>query len=190
MKYVATIASTLILLTASPASAQTPLGQINLPAYLQGGYAGLKMNLTQAAEKMPSATYGFQPGSMPEVRTFGQLFAHVAEAQFGTCAMLKNVPHPHENRDLEQELHTKAEIVEALAASFVLCDDVFSSFTDANETEFVKQGPREVSKSAAMVGLLAHSSEMYGVSTVYLRLQGLVQPSTEQQTRRRAAAGP
>lgn len=138
---------------------------------------------------MPEADYGFKPGSMPEVRTYGQLFAHVADGQFGTCAAVKGVPNPNQGKNLEQELKAKAEFVKTLADSFAFCDDAFSSLTDANAMEFVKQGPGEVARSAVLAGLLVHNSEMYGISTVYLRAKNLVPPSTEREMQRRGTGG-
>jgi len=62
-----------VLLIAPTVFSQPPAGgqKIGLATSLQRGYAGLKTNFTQAAEKMPEADYGFKPGSTPEVRTFG-----------------------------------------------------------------------------------------------------------------------
>jgi hypothetical protein len=51
--------------------------------------------------------------------------------------------------------------------------------------QFVKQGPNELPRAAALFGLLAHNSEMYGIGTVYLRLKGIVPPSTERANARR-----
>jgi hypothetical protein len=56
--------------------------------------------------------------------------------------------------------------------------------TDAKVLDFVKQGPGEVTRSAALIGLLAHGSEMYGISTVYLREKVIVPPSSERMQRR------
>ena len=153
-----TVLAGLLLLVAGAASAQPiPAGQkVGLAAYLKGSYVGLKSNLTASADKMPEADYNFKPGSMPEVRTFGQLFAHVAAAQFSICAAAKGAPNPNQGRDLERELKVKSEFTKALSDSFALCDDVFSSLADANVLDFVKQGPGEVTRSAALVGLLAH----------------------------------
>jgi len=50
------------------ASAQQPpaAGQkVGLATSIQRGYANIKLNLTQNAEKMPEADYGFKPGAMP-----------------------------------------------------------------------------------------------------------------------------
>src|SRR5213083_1402443 len=141
MKRVTYFVSAAVLLLAPLAFTQPPAGQkIGLATSLQRGYAGLKTNFTQAAEKMPEADYGFKPGSTPEARTYGQAIAHIAQAQFGQCSGLKGVPNPMAGKQLEQELKTKAEITKALADSFALCDDLFSSLTDASATEMVKAG--------------------------------------------------
>jgi hypothetical protein len=171
--------------------AQIPAGErVNLLRYVRASYAGLKINLTQAADRMPEADYGFRPSAMPEVRTYGQVLAHVAAAQFGICASINGVPDPTAGRDLEQELKTKTDVVKALADSFAVCDAAIASLTDQNLTAYVKQGPAELVRAAAVIGLLAHNAEMYGVSTVYLRAKNLVPPSTERQVQRQPASTP
>src|SRR5438094_3031725 len=135
MKRVLFIASAAVLLVAPLAFTQPPAGggqKIGLATSLQRGYAGFKTNFTQAAEKMPEADYTFKPGSTPEARTYAQVIAHIAQAQFGQCSALKGVPSPTAGKNLEQELKTKAEVTKALADSFVLCDDLFANVTDAN----------------------------------------------------------
>ncbi len=179
-----------ILLLASAAGAQPAAGRkVGLALGLQLSYAGSKANLTAEAEKMPDADFGLKPGSMPEVRTFGQVVAHVAAGLFGTCAAVKGVADPTQGRNLEQELKTKPEFVKVLADSFAFCDDVFSSTTDENAVAFVHQGPNEITRAMALYGLLAHNSEMYGIGTVYLRLKGIVPPSTERQNAARGRGG-
>ena len=183
MKRVTSVLSAAILASAAFALAQPPGGQggqkIGLATSLQRGYAGFKNNFTQAAAKMSDADYGFKPGSTPEARTYAQVIAHIAQAQFGQCSGLKGVPNPMQGKQLEQELKTKAEVTKALADSFALCDDLFAQVTDANATEMVKAGMNEVTRAAALYGLLVHGNEMYGTAAVYLRSKNLVPPSTE-----------
>ena len=170
------------LCLSSTGFAQIPAGQkVGLVVYLKAGYQGLRVNLTAAAEKMPEADYGFKPGTMPEVRTYGQLFAHIAAGQFGVCAAMKGATNPIQGRNIEQELKTKAEFVKVLADSFAFCDDAVAGLTDRNAEEFIKQGQGELARGAALAGLIAHNSEMYGISTVYLRAKNIIPPSTEQQ---------
>ena len=161
--------------------AEQPAGRrVGLATFLQLAYGGIKADLLAAAEKMPEADYEFKPGSMPEVRTFGQLFRHVAAGQLDTCAAVKGVPSPAAEK--KQDPRTKADFVKGLVDSFAFCDDIFSSTTDENALEFVRQGPNELTRASLLYGLLAHNAEMYGIATVYLRLKGIVTPSTERQT--------
>jgi hypothetical protein len=169
-------------LLASSASSQGPAGRkVGLAGALQISYGGIKADLLEEAEAMPEADYGFRPGPMPEVRTFGQVVAHVAAGQFGTCAAIKGVPNPRQGTNLQQDLKMKAEFVKALADSFAFCDDVFASTTEENALTFVRQGPNELTRATILYGLLAHNAEMYGIGTVYLRLKGIVPPSTQRQ---------
>jgi hypothetical protein len=175
--------SAAVLLVVPAVSSQPPPlagGQkIGLATSLQRGYATLKTNFSQAAEKMPEADYNFKPGSTPEARTFGAAIAHIAQSQFGQCSALKGVPNPMQGKNLEQELKTKADVTKALAESFALCDDLFAQVTDANATEMVKQGPNEVTRAAALYGVIVHGNEMAGTAYVYLRSKNIVPPSTE-----------
>jgi hypothetical protein len=107
------------------------------------------------------------------------VIAHIAQSQLGTCSALKGVPNPMAGKNLEQELKTKAEVTKALADSFVLCDEAFANVTDANATEFIKIGQNEVTRVAALYGLLVHGNEIYGTGAVYLRSKNIVPPSTE-----------
>lgn len=169
-------------------SAQQPpaAGQkVGLATSLQRGYAGLKLNITQNAEKMPEADYSFKPGSMPEVRPYGAIFGHLVNAQYGQCAAAKGVANPNQGIDVEKTKTTKADIVKALADVFTFCDDAFSTTTDENAVQMVKQGPNEVTRAAVLYGVLVHGNELFGTANVYLRAKGIVPASTERATQGR-----
>jgi hypothetical protein len=153
--------------------------KIGIATSLQRGYAAFKTNFTQAAEKMSEADYGFKPGSTPEARTYTQVIAHIAQSQFGQCSGLKGTPNPMQGKNLEQELKTKADVTKALADSFALCDDLFAQVTDANAIDMVKAGMNDVTRAAALYGVIVHGNEMYGTAAVYLRSKNIVPPSTE-----------
>lgn len=169
-----------VLVGVSAAVAQPPASApLTLTASLNRGYNTVKMNLTEEAAKMPDADYGFKPGPAAELRTYGQLFAHVATSQFGSCAAALAQPNPNQGHNLETELKTKAEFQKALADSFTLCDKAFATLTEQNTSELVKQGQGEIARAALLANLIAHSNEMYGTGAVYMRAKGLVPPSTE-----------
>ena len=52
--------------------------------------------------------------------------------------------------------------------------------------QFIRQGNNEVTRAAALYGLIVHGNEMYGTASVYLRAKGVVPPSTEGRGRGRA----
>jgi uncharacterized damage-inducible protein DinB len=183
MKRVTCVVSAAILFFVATTFAQPPGGgqgqKIGIATSLQRGYNNFKTNFTQAAAKMPEADYSFKPGSTPEARTYTQVIAHIAQAQFGQCSGIKGVANPMQGKQLEQELKTKADVSKALADSFALCDDLFAQLTDANATEMIKQGNNEVTRAAALYGVIVHGNEMYGTAAVYLRSKNIVPPSTE-----------
>src|SRR6476646_7718926 len=93
-----------------------PPGPLTTAVALQRGYAQLKNSITLSAEKLSDTDYFFKP--TPDIRGFGQLWAHVADAQFGQCAGVKGVPNPRQGQPSFEMLTTKAEIVKALADSY------------------------------------------------------------------------
>jgi uncharacterized damage-inducible protein DinB len=140
----------------------------------------VQRNLTEAAEKMPEEHYGFKP--TPEIKPFGQLIAHVALAQFGTCSRIKGEANPRKD-EKEETARTKAEAITLLKASAAYCDPVVNALTETAMSELTKIGENnQAAKGLLPVSLIAHGSEMYGTMAVYLRLKGIVPPSTERQT--------
>jgi dihydroorotase len=172
--------TSIIVCTATAAFAQAPAApapqKISLATGLQRAYNGVKQNLTEMSTKMSDADYTFQPTK--DVRTFGQLMGHAANAQFNACSVAKGEANPNQGTDNEKKA-SKAEFVKALADSFAYCDAVLTALTDASAIEFVKQGQNEVARAVVLGNLVAHSNEVYGTAVPYMRLKGLVPPSTE-----------
>jgi len=158
--------------------------KIGLATSLQRGYNNVKMNLTQAAEKMPEADYAFQPPGTKDIRPFGALFGHVVNSQYAQCATAKAVPNPNQGHDAEKTKTAKADIVKALTDVFAFCDDAFASLTDESAVQFVKQGQNDITRAAVLYSVIVHGNEMYGTSNVYLRLKGIIPPSTERAAQR------
>ena len=159
---------------------QPPL-TISLANGLQRGYDNIKRNLTEMSQGMAEADYTFMPTK--DVRTFGQLMGHAANAQFGACSAARGMANPNQGNDNEKKA-TKAEFVKALADSFAFCDEAYKALTDAGAAEMVKQGQNSVARGVVLANLIAHSNEVYGTAVPYYRLKGLVPPSTERATRK------
>ena len=56
-----------------------------------------------------------------------------------------------------------------------------TALTETAMTELTKMGPNQVAKGLLPVSLITHGREMYGTMGVYLRLKGIVPPTTERQ---------
>ena len=140
------------------------------------GYQSVQRNIVEAAEKMPETNYGFRP--TPEIRPFGQLVAHAALTQFGTCSLLKGEPSPRKD-EKEDAPRTRAEAIALLKASTEYCDPLVTPLTDTTMPEMVKAKDMQVAKGLLPASLISHGQEMYGTMAVYLRLKGIVPPTTE-----------
>jgi uncharacterized damage-inducible protein DinB len=160
---------------APQAAPVTPPSQ-PLSATLKSMWDGLKLNLVQSADKMPEADYAFQPTK--DVRTFGQMIAHVANSSFSYCARAKGEDNPNKE-DFEKTKTTKADLVKALSDAVAYCDGVYGGMTDAAAMELVKAGQNLVPKARYLITNISHDNEHYGNLVTYMRIKGLVPPSTE-----------
>jgi hypothetical protein len=136
-------------------------------------YALIKNSILGAAEKMPAEGYAYR--SVPEVRTFAEMIAHVADAQIRMCGVVKG-ESPTAGAGSKS---TKAELVPALKASFDYCDPVYETMTDAAGAAKVKWFRWEMSKLGLLNWNISHDNEMYGIMGAFLRLKGIVPPSSE-----------
>jgi hypothetical protein len=161
---------------ASALSAQSPNP---LSAEVKWSYTTIKNNLLKLADKMPAENYSFRP--TPDVETFARRIAHIADANMNVCTGLNG-----ERKPLGAASKTsKPELVAALKESFAYCDRVFDALTDTTAVETVSSrlgGPFPPeptrSKLATLYNLVRHSNEMYGYMAVYLRLKGVIPPTS------------
>lgn len=141
----------------------------------RGFYTYTKVNILKAAEKMPEAEYKFQP--TPETRTFGQILGHIADVNISLCAAGAGVKTPAP--EFEKTKTTKADLIAALKQAFAACDDAYGSMTDEKAREPIKFLGGEKSRLSAFDFNVAHNYEHYGNLSTYMRLRGIVPPSSE-----------
>ncbi|MEO5819379.1 MAG: DinB family protein [Vicinamibacteraceae bacterium] len=167
--------------TASAPASPTP-GNGPLSAALRDQYNAVKLNVTEAAAKMAEADYGFRP--VDTVRTFGEFVVHIAEANLTYCALAKGDPPPGVTG--WDKLTTKAQLGAALAKAIAYCDEVYGAMTDEKALASVKAGRTDMPAGALLFRNVSHTNEHYGNLVTYMRIKGLVPPSTEraQQQRR------
>jgi uncharacterized damage-inducible protein DinB len=128
---------------------------------------------------MPAAEYSFKP--TPQVRSFAELLGHVAMANYFFCSMAKGETSPSKV-NIERTISDKEGLTKALGDSLNYCDSVYKETTDANAGQLVKiAGPGGSGQSTRALVLMfntTHNNEHYGNVILYLRLKGIVPPST------------
>ena len=130
--------------------------------------------LTQAAEELSDALYAYRP--TPDVRTVGELFAHVAGSQKMYCAMALGEPVPGEG-DIEKTAKTKAAILAALKESSTYCEKAYA-LPDSKLTAPVDVFGTQHPRFYALIANASHDGEHYGNIVTYMRMNKLVPPSS------------
>jgi len=136
-------------------------------------YNGIKTTILRAADKMPEENYSFR--TVADVRTYGEIIGHIADVQLALCGMVKG----EQKQGDAGNKKTKAELISALKASFDYCDPIYNSMTDAAGAVKIKMFGRELTKLGVLNFNIAHDNEMYGTAVAYLRIKGIVPPSSE-----------
>jgi uncharacterized damage-inducible protein DinB len=139
-------------------------------------YTSVKNDILRSAEKMAEENYSFKPA--PRVRTFGQILGHVAEEQYIFCGAVRG---EEKAADIEKTKTSKADLLAALRESFAYCDAAYDGLTDAAAVERIKVGAAEHTKLRMLWVNTVHDNSHYGNLVTYLRIKGLVPPSTEGQ---------
>jgi len=164
-----TICLIAVALTASAVQAQIPASHI---AEARQRYTTVRDNLQKAAEVMPEADYAFKP--TPDIRSFGALIAHVADAQMAICGGAVGKP----KRGNAADKTSKADLIAALKESSAGCDAIFDGTTEANAPTPASMGPMKTSRLGLLEYNIGHDMEEYGYLAVYLRLKGIVPPTS------------
>ena len=147
----------------------------SLASSVHAMHGTIRANLADAANVMPVADYAFRPTM--EIRTFAALLGHVANANFFFCSQAAAEQLPA-TADYEQETD-KTTLVDALEASLAYCDTIYTATSDANVDDVVRlPGGGESRRGGVLMFNTAHNNEHYGNVVIYLRLRGLVPPST------------
>jgi hypothetical protein len=125
--------------------------------------------LESAAEAMPAEKYNFR--LTPAQMTFGEWINHSTERNYLDCSALRGEPNPMAKSKTDM-LKQKGEIVTNLKDSFTYCAAAFEKLDDPK----ILSSPQ---MTAAFLHTVTHNNEIYGNVVGYLRVNGIVPPSTE-----------
>jgi uncharacterized damage-inducible protein DinB len=144
-------------------------------AGIKAMYDVVKGHLTKSADQASEEIFGFKP--TPEVRSFGQVLGHVADANYMICAIAAGEPSPATSK--AEQLTAKADLQKALAGSFAYCDSVWAKIEGEKGSEAVELFGMKQTRASAMALTSAHDWEHYGNLVTYMRLKGMVPPSSQ-----------
>ena len=133
--------------------------------------------ITATAEELPESKYSFKP--TPEVRSFGEMFGHVAGAQYLFCAAALGEP-PRQEDEIEKSKKSKADLVAALKASTEYCNKAYAQSDKAAQGK-TKLFGQERTRLHALGMNATHDAEHYGNLVTYLRINKMVPPSSRRQ---------
>ena len=182
MKLTFALTAVFTAMSVVPASLQSPPAtgrKLTLASVAIESYTAIQRDLLEAAELMPETDYAFKP--TPEMRPFGQLIAHVALSQFAGCSFLQGGPSP-KAAEKDETPRSKAVLIALLKESATFCNPLVNAMTDEGMVQLMKVGPNEAARGVPVIGLSVHGNEVYGTIAVYLRLKGIVPPTTARQT--------
>ncbi len=131
--------------------------------------------LARSAAAVPESSYGYKP--VATVRSFGQLVAHVAGSQMMFCAAALGEAVPKED-DFEKRTMSKAELVKALDESNSYCARAYA-VASSQLGGSVEMFGQHWSKGALLILNATHDNEHYGNMVTYLRMLGMVPPSSQ-----------
>lgn len=161
-----------LLFVPSLAAAQAPANPMQ--ASIKSVFDMLKGNLSQTAQKVPEDVWSFKP--TPDVRSFGQLIGHIADAHFSICAAAAGEKPAQSG--IEKSATSKAALSKALGDSIAYCDTVIAGMDDAKGMEVTKFFTGPSTRMGVLSFNTAHSYEHYGNLVTYMRLKGIVPPSS------------
>ena len=144
--------------------------------FAEGGFLGL-------AEAMPEDKYDYIPtaGKFDDARSFGEQVKHVACAQFAFFNEFEGKKPPDDcERGGHDPAKTKTELIKYLKDSFDYSNRVIATLTAENAVDRIEgryAGPN--TKLGISVVSVWHLTDHYGQLVEYLRMNGIVPPTTQ-----------
>lgn len=149
--------------------------QDSLVRSLSDQYAHGRDLLMATAELLDAELYAYRPAE--EVRSSGQILAHIANSQLTFCALAAGEERPT-TEYFEDTRTTKPEILDALEQGFSYCDQVFNETRDADLPAERTLFETDTTVLGVLVFNLKHNDNHYGNLVTYMRLNGIVPPSS------------
>jgi len=140
--------------------------------------------VVSAADAMPEEKYSFAPtaGEFNGVRTFAQQVKHLAANNYRMAANINGqTPTPEQESETGPEsVISKGQIMDYLKGSFAALHHAVAIVTKENMVDALgsRRPPRQNNRLQFAIDAVAHSYDHYGQMVEYLRMNGIVPPSS------------
>ena len=131
--------------------------------------------VAKSAEQMPAEKYSYKP--IATVRSFADMLGHIAGSEFMFCAAVLGEPSRPENA-IEKLKKDKDGLIASLKESAAYCERAYAQ-SDAVGAKKMKMFGDESSVLEVLILNGAHDYEHYGNLVTYLRMNGMVPPSSQ-----------
>jgi uncharacterized damage-inducible protein DinB len=146
----------------------------------------VEKEILSVVDAMPADKFGFAPtdGEFKGVRTFGQMVKHFSATNYILAAAALGEKPPADAGDElgPENVRTKAEILTYLQGSFAHLNAAIAAIGLTNipvhASPISPLKPGEVTRSALIVESLIHAFDHYGQMVEYLRMNGVVPPTS------------
>jgi uncharacterized damage-inducible protein DinB len=138
---------------------------------------------TRLAEAMPAEKYGWRPGE--GVRSVGEVFAHIAIANYGianalVAARTPGVTFSFDPKAIMALAGDKPKLLQALKDSFAYFRKTILLLDDADADKPQKMFNRQTTLRGSFIMITGHFGEHLGQSIAYARMNGIVPSWTEE----------
>ena len=157
------------------AGAQQLPAQSSIAEQLRQEWTASRRQVVAIAEAMPADKFSYK--ATPEVRSFGEIVAHVAGEGKMEMEAVAGVAQPGSPERFDS-LRSRAEILRALAEFFDYGTMVLAGLTDQQALELVPLRGRQSPRWLIVMQTIGHNKEHYGNLVTYLRLNGIVPPAS------------
>jgi len=171
----------LLAVTSQVALAQT---RLTVSQALDFWITTAENEVVPAAEAMPEEKYSFAPthGEFTGVRTFAQQVKHLAANNYRMAAyILSQSPTPEQESETGPDtVQSRAQIMDYVKGSFAALHRAMAAINDTNLLTPMPAYPSPKQKTRLQLAedVVAHSYDHYGQMVEYLRMNGIVPPSS------------
>jgi uncharacterized damage-inducible protein DinB len=159
-------------MSAAPAATTTPAQVVDQLLSM------VEEEMVPLVEAMPADKFNFAPtnGNFKGVRTFGQQVQHVIMANYYMFGAAASIQPP--DRQTFKDMKTKEQLVQGLKDSFAFGHRAIATLTNQNAMETVKPVDGISTRGGIMAFAIIHMNDHFGQMVEYLRMNGIVPPSS------------